>query len=140
VELAFRIRLDEKRYIKDEGPTQPPVKGKVLVENVSVSLRNGAMVLFRKTYRGNKSRKAEAFNNDAPVQGGYLVKLNGAEIDYVEIAEALLDDPPKNLDLSVALGSKDKYIHAAAVVLSDSWRGTSAPRIEPERGEGIDDD
>jgi hypothetical protein len=135
-----RIRQDEKRYAKDdETASAPPTKGKVLVEYVTLSIRKGDQILFRSTYRGHKSRKAEAFGADSPVSGGYLVKVNAAELDYVDIATALLDCPEYG-DLAVAVGSKNKYIHAAAIALSDTWRGTGAAKFESEHDEAIDDD
>jgi hypothetical protein len=142
LDVDFRVALDEKRYVKDEaasGGPGTPVKGKVLVENVTLTIRRGDEVLFKKSYRGHKARKAEAFSPEAPVEGGYLMKVNSAELDYVEIAESLLTIPDKS-DLNLALGSKSKYIHAAAAALSDSWRGGGAPKIESEREEASDDD
>jgi hypothetical protein len=104
-----------------------------------VTIRKGGEVLFRKSYRGHRSRKAEAFNPGAPLQGGYLIRVNSAEVDYVEVAEALLAGLDEH-DLKVAMGSNDKYILAAAEALSDSWRGGGAPRVESGSEEASDDD
>jgi len=142
LDMAFQVALEEKRYVKDEAPsggTEALVKGKVLVENVALTIRRGDEVLFKKAYRGRKARKAEAFNPEAPEQGGYLMKVHPAELDYVEIAQALLAHQAQN-NLKVALGSKSKYIHAAAAALSDSWRGGGAPKIASEHDEASDDD
>jgi hypothetical protein len=87
----------------------------------------------------HKARKAEAFNPEAPELGGYLVRVNPAELDYVEIAEALLIIKDRH-DLDVALGAKSKYIHAAAVAASDRWRGGGGPKIESGSEGAIDDD
>ena len=67
------------------------------------------------------------------------MRVNPAEVDYVEIAEALLANLDEN-HLKVATRSNDKYILAAAAALSDSWRGGSAPSSEPGNEEAIDDD
>jgi hypothetical protein len=140
LELDFRVGVDEKRYVKEDvASVEPAAKGKVLVESVAVTIRKGDQVLFRKSYRGQRSRKAEAFDPEAPVQGGYLIRVNSAEVDYVEIAQALLADRDAR-DLKVAMGSNDKYILAAAAALSDSWRGGGAPKIESRVAEASDDD
>jgi hypothetical protein len=140
LELDVRIGVDEKRYVRDDpGSGSPPTKGKVLVETVSLAIRRGDEVLFRKSYRGHKARKGEAFSSGSAVQGGYLTKVNAAEVDCVEIAQALLAGLREG-ELRVASASKDKYIHAAAAALSDTWRGGGEHRIEPESGEAEEDD
>src|SRR5262249_39815070 len=77
--LDFRIATDEKRYVRDDSGAL--VKGKVLVEAVTVTVRRGGELLFRKVYRGNKARRGEVFGAGAPVEGGYRVKFNPAEVD-----------------------------------------------------------
>ena len=138
LDLDCRISTDERRYIKerDEGKEQP-AKGKVLMESVGLAIREGDEVLFRKTYRGNKARRAEPFNPGAPVQGGYLVKVNRTDIDYVEIGEALLRPLDGDL-LKSAAASENKYVRAAAIALSDSWRTSVPAKIESD-GEEEDD-
>jgi hypothetical protein len=139
LEIDFRIGLDEKRYVKEDVDAGDEAsKGKVLVETVALTIRKGRDVVFKKTYRGHKSRKAEAFSSGAPIRDGYLLKVNSAEVDCVEIAEALLAGLDEN-DLRVALGSNNKYIRAAATAVSDSWRGGSAT-IESGNEGAIDDD
>jgi hypothetical protein len=90
LELDFSSRFDEKRYLKDDEQTGVPTKGKVLIESLSVAVRNGGEILFKKVYKGNKGRRSEVFDSGLPVQGGYRIKVNPAEVDYVEMAEALL--------------------------------------------------
>jgi multidrug efflux pump subunit AcrA (membrane-fusion protein) len=94
---------------------------------VSLSIRRGDDTIFKKVYRGLKSRKAEPFDSASPMQAGYLVKVNAAEVDYVEIAQGLLDHSSRE-ELSAASRSENKYIRAAAALLSDPWRQSATPR------------
>ena len=139
LELEFGVRFDEKRYVKDNRGAELPAKGKVLVETVTVEVRSGETVLFRKAYRGHKARRAEAFGSEIPVEGGYLVKVNFAEVDDVEIARRLLENS-RNYNLAMALSSKNKYIHAAAIGLSDGWRRADAAHFDAGSDDVIDDD
>jgi hypothetical protein len=113
----------------------------VLLENVSIAIRAGDEVRFRKLYRGNKPRRAEVFAPGMATAGGYFVKLNRAEIDEVEIVEALLR--PLGADaVARASRSGDKYVRAAAQRLADAWLAEPAgrePRTEGD-GEGEDDE
>jgi hypothetical protein len=114
LELAFRLWTEEKRYVKeDEDLSEPQPKGKVLVENVSLAIRRGDEVLFEKSYRGNRPRKAEPFAPGYPREGGYLVKVNAADIDYLEICRALLK-PLGGEQLALAARSENKYVRTAA--------------------------
>jgi hypothetical protein len=106
---------------------------------VTVTIRKGGEVLFKKGLSRAQGQEGRGVQPEAPEQGGYLVRVNPARLDYVEIAGALLVFQGQD-DLNVALGSKSKYIHAAAAALSDSWRGGGAPKIEPEHQEASDDD
>jgi ATP-dependent Clp protease ATP-binding subunit ClpB len=140
LEPHFRVAVDEKRYIRGESANPgAPAKGKVLVESVTISVRTDVRLLFRKTYRGNKPRKGEAFNAQALEEGGYLLKWNPAEVDLLEIAESLLA-PLEKTQFTVAARSKNKYIHAAAEALSDGWRTAVPPPIETESEEAGEDD
>ena len=64
--------MDEKRYVREDAPASyPPPKGKVLIERVSISIRKGPEILFKKTYLGSKGRKLESFSPDLAVVEGY---------------------------------------------------------------------
>ncbi len=140
LQLESRVWIDEKRYVGDEAQgTRSPPKGKVLLENVSIAIRAGDDVRFRKLYRGNKPRRAEVFAPGMARAGGYFVKLNRAEIDYVEIAEALLR-PLGGEAVSRASRSDDKYVRAAAQRLADAWMAASPGNGPGVEGEGEEDD
>jgi len=140
LDLDFRIWTDEKRYVRedDDASTNPP-KGKVVSEFITVSVRQGTKVLYRKTFRARKPRKSEVFAQGSLREEGYGVKLNRAEIDYLEICEALLA-PLDDGALAVAARSNNKYLSASAhALLDDAHRGlVPSKRTEPE-GEGDDD-
>jgi hypothetical protein len=137
--LDFRIRTEERRYIQErDGGTEPPPKGKVLVESVGIAIRRGTEVLFEKTYRGSKARRAEPFNSGAPVQGGYLVRVNPADVDCVEIGEALLE-PLDESALKLAAASANKYLRAAALALADSPRDAGSLGAKRDGGEEDED-
>jgi hypothetical protein len=138
--LESRVWVDERRYVGDEAQgTRSPPKGKVLLENVSIAIRAGDEVRFRKLYRGNKPRRAEVFAPGMARAGGYFVKLNRAEIDYVEIAEALLR-PLGGDAVPRASRSDDKYVRAAAQRLADAWLAAPPDSEARFEGEGEEDD
>ena len=83
------------------------------MERVSLSIRKGPEVLFKKTYLGSKGRKLEAFPPDMAVVDGYHVKIHPAEVDYLEICQALLKPLPKDL-LDQAGSSENKYVRTEA--------------------------
>jgi hypothetical protein len=138
LKLRFQIWTDEKRYVKGGEDVGDPVqKGKVLLENVRVTIDSAGTVLFRRTYRGNKPKKAESFNPGAAISGGYLVRVNRAELDLLEICEALLEPLGKEQWLRAAK-SKNKYISTAAATLVDSSRRTGVAAVSSDDG-GEDD-
>jgi hypothetical protein len=69
----------------------------VLIERVSVSIRKGQHVLFKKTYLGSKGRKLESFSPELAVVEGYSVKVHSADVDLLEISKALLEPLPEEI-------------------------------------------
>jgi len=119
LELDCTIWMDEKRYVlEDAGASYPPPKGKVLMERVRISIRQGTDVLFDKTYLGNKGKKLESFPPNLVVVGGYHVKIHPADVDCLEISQALLKQLPKDL-LTQAGRSENKYIKTAATTMTN---------------------
>jgi hypothetical protein len=107
LDLEARVSEDERRYVREDD------KGKVLVERVSVLVRSGDGILFEKIYRGKKGRKGESFPDDAPQEDGYRLKVNPAEVDLVEVAEALLRGADADA-VEAAARSANKYVRSAA--------------------------
>jgi hypothetical protein len=137
--LEFRSWNEEKRYMKDlRGGEARQLKGKILQENVLVSIERGDVVVFRRTYRGNRPRKGEAFDAGYPMQGGYLIRMNPAVVDLVGICEALLQ-PLEKSQVELARSSKNKYISTAAVALLDSWARLGVAAT-PSQDDEEDDD
>jgi hypothetical protein len=119
LDLDFTVSTDEKRYVREDGPgSYPPPKGKVLIERVSVSIRKGQEILFKKTYLGSKGRKLESFSPELAVVDGYSVKVHSADVDLLEISKALLEPLPEEL-LTQAGRSEDKYVRTAATAMTN---------------------
>ncbi len=119
LELDCRIWMEEKRYVKEDGAASyPPPKGKVLMERVSIAIRKGQEVLFRKTYLGSKGRKLESFPPELAIVEGYHVKVHPADVDVLEITQALLKPLPKDL-LARAARSDNKYVRTAATAMTN---------------------
>jgi hypothetical protein len=115
LDLEARVSEDERRYVREDD------KGKVLVERVSVLVRSGDGILFEKTYRGKKGRKGESFPDDAPQEDGYRLKVNPAEVDLVEVAEALLRGADADA-VEAAARSANKYVRSAAEAVLQGGR------------------
>jgi hypothetical protein len=119
LDLDCKIWMEEKRYVKEDAPASYPApKGKVLMEHVSITIRRGSEVLFKKTYLGIKGRKLESFPPELAVVEGYHVKIHSADVDYLEIAQALLKPLPKE-ELTQAGRSENKYVNTAATTMTN---------------------
>ena len=117
LDLDCKIWMEEKRYVKEDADASyPPPKGKVLMERVSISIRKGPEILFKKTYLGSKGRKLESFPPELAVVEGYHVKIHPADVDCLEISQALLKPLPKDL-LTQAGRSENKYVRTAATTM-----------------------
>jgi hypothetical protein len=116
--LEFKSTQDERRYTKNpEAAIYPPPRGKVITERVRVSVSDSAgKSLSDRLFRGRKGGKGEAFNETSTEQGGYFVKMNPAEIDYLEICEDLLR-PLASEELGQVSLSKNKYLRSMAEAL-----------------------
>jgi hypothetical protein len=137
--LESRIWSEERRYVSAEsGATDPRSKGKVLQENVSVTVRRGDEVLLRALYRGYKPHRAEAFEPSADAVGGYLLKFHPARIDGVEFATQLLAALGAPAPAQAA-DAENKYLRAAAARLADEWWRPVALRTTTH-DEGTSDD
>jgi hypothetical protein len=138
LDLDFQVWTDERRYVKGGEDAGDPVrKGKVLLENVRVVISQEGKVLFRRTYRGNKPKKAESFNPGVAMSGGYAIRVNPAEVDLLEISAALLESL-QNQARKDAVRSKNKYISTAAAALVDSSRRIGVAAVQSD-DEGDDD-
>jgi hypothetical protein len=87
------------------------------MERVSISIRKGPEILFKKTYLGSKGRKLESFPPELAVVEGYHVKVHPADVDILEITQALLKPLPKDL-LTQAGRSANKYVQTAAMAMT----------------------
>jgi hypothetical protein len=139
LDVAFRVGTDEKRYLQEsDDAATPPPKGKVLVESVTVSIQRGEETLLQRVFRGNRGRRSEVFAPGSPVEDGYRVRVNRAEIDFLEVATALLQAlSPAAFDM--AERSDNKYL-SAATQLFESGRGQALSRRESSESQGEDDD
>jgi hypothetical protein len=115
LQLGYDSRLEEKRYVKQgRDLAYPPPRGKVLVEQVKVSITDGrGNQVAAREYRGKKGRKGEAFESPSAIADGCFIQYNGAEIDFLEIARDLLK-PFDTQRLGEASRSRNKYVAYAA--------------------------
>jgi hypothetical protein len=119
LELDFKVWNDEKRYVRDpQDAGEALEKGKVLLENVRVSIRRNGSVVYDETFRGHRPRKAEAFDPKGPRDGAYAVRRNAAEVDLLAVCDGLMR-PFSQAQLEGAKRSKSKYISAVAAGLLD---------------------
>jgi len=118
----LEVRVDremmERRYVRErEGGGYPPLRGRVLVERLTVQVLAGdGWLLAERFSRGNKPGKGQAFDDRLPLVNEAWIKHNNAAIDTVGICGEILK-PLVPEDLRTVTASENKYLRAAAQAL-----------------------